>query len=223
MPGWTIHLEVGERINDVLKYRGQDKEDYSFGCILPDINNGFSANVKEVVGHEVTHWAYDQKSSLNFYEKYKDKIEARVPIYMGYLVHLYTDGFFNYDFFRKVKYSPKYKNLSRDEKEDLKHNDFWLFGTKFDRKLKVKDPERAAKIGNEIKVVDLDGEDVRNALSLFDGDLMMALKGGKYKFYTEEWMQRLMEEMIESFERDYLEDEWRKWYQEKKNAGAAGN
>lgn len=215
MPGWTLHLEIGDRIADKLQYKGQDREDFLFGCILPDINNGYLNNVKEKLGHEVTHFAYDKKSSLNFYEEYKDKIKARVPIYMGYLVHLYTDGYFNYDFWSKIEDSPKYEELTHEQKTDLKHKDFWLFGSQFDHRLKISDLTRACKLANEIQPVDLDEDDLRNVLKLFDeGDALMSGVGDHYIFYTEEEMEHVAEDMIESFSRDYLTDDERKIHTE---------
>ena len=86
MPGWNIHLEVGERIAQKMNLSGKKKEEFLLGCILPDINNGYINKVKKKKEHRKTHWAFEEKSSLNFYAKYKEKIDNREPIYFGYLV-----------------------------------------------------------------------------------------------------------------------------------------
>ena len=98
MPGWNIHLEAGERVAKKLKFTGVKRKEFLLGCILPDINNGYINRVKRRKHHEETHYAYNQKSSLNFYAENRDKINERDPIFLGYLFHLYTDGYFNYDF-----------------------------------------------------------------------------------------------------------------------------
>ena len=103
MPGWNIHLEAGERVASKLKFTKLSKKEFLLGCILPDINNGYINKVKKRKQHEETHYAYNQKSSLNFYAENRDKIRERDPIFLGYLFHLYTDGFFNYDFYRTIK------------------------------------------------------------------------------------------------------------------------
>ena len=98
MPGWNVHLEAGERLAKKLKFSGKKRKEFLLGCLLPDINNGYVNHVKTKKEHKETHYAYDQKSSLNFYAENKSEIDKKTPIYLGYLLHLYTDGFFNYDF-----------------------------------------------------------------------------------------------------------------------------
>ena len=66
MPSWNIHLEAGERVAKKLKFTKLAKKEFLLGCILPDINNGYINKVKRRKHHEETHYAYDQKSSLNF-------------------------------------------------------------------------------------------------------------------------------------------------------------
>ena len=131
MPGWNIHLEAGERVAKKLKFTKLDKKEFLFGCILPDINNGYINKVKRRKHHEETHYAYDQKSSLNFYAENRKRILERDPIFLGYLFHLYTDGYFNYDFYRTIKRDKIGKDLDRDTKRDLKHHDFWLYDMNF--------------------------------------------------------------------------------------------
>ena len=106
MPGWNIHLEAGSRLADRLKLSGRARKKFLLGCLLPDINNGYINKVKIEKPHEETHYAYDQKSSLNFYANYKTEIDQQDPICLGYLLHLYTDGYFNYNFYHNIKRSP---------------------------------------------------------------------------------------------------------------------
>ena len=84
MPSWNIHLEVGERLADKLKFAGKKRKEFLLGCLLPDINNGYINHVEIEKPHELTHFAYDEKSSLNFYAKYKREVDKREPIFLGY-------------------------------------------------------------------------------------------------------------------------------------------
>ena len=120
MPSWNIHLEAGIRLADKLKLSGLKRKEFLFGCLLPDINNGYINQVKIKKHHGETHYAFDQKSSLNFYAENKAQVDAREPIFLGYLFHLYTDGYFNYDFYRTIKHSKLGENLSHDEKCEIK-------------------------------------------------------------------------------------------------------
>ena len=131
MPSWNIHLEAGTRLADKLKLKGKPRKAFLLGCLLPDINNGYINKVKVKKHHEETHYAYDQKSSLNFYAENKERIRARDPVFLGYLLHLYTDGYFNYDFYRTIKRDPLGEGLDHDAKREIKHHDFWIYDMNF--------------------------------------------------------------------------------------------
>lgn len=207
MPGWNIHLEAGERAAKKLKFTKAKRKEFLFGCILPDINNGYVNKVKTKKHHEETHYAYDQKSSLNFYAENRDKILKRDPIYLGYLFHLYTDGFFNYDFYRTIKRHKLGEGKSRDEKREIKHHDFWLYDTNFHHHLDVKPEELAplATRANEISVAEITPEDIANVEQiLIDDNLNDHLKGEKYQFYTKKRLDELMDDMLDSFMNDYI-------------------
>ena len=206
MPGWNIHLEVGKRIAERLKLSGEKEEEFLLGCVLPDINNGYVNKVRERKHHAETHWAFDEKSSLNFYAKYKDKVEAKEPIYLGYLVHLYTDGYFNYHFYHHVKRTQIGEGLTHEEKQNIKHNDFWLYCAKFkDMGLVISDKKVASLKANEIEKVNVDEKELSEIEEIINsGVLNEAVDGKKYIFYTERWLDELMDEMIESFISKYL-------------------
>ena len=135
MPGWNIHLEAGERVAKKLKFTKNKRKEFLLGCLLPDINNGYVNKVKVRKHHDETHYAYDQKSSLNFYAENRDKIRERDPIFLGYLFHLYTDGFFNYDFYRTIKRHKMGEGLNHDEKREIKHHYFFLYDTTYHHEL----------------------------------------------------------------------------------------
>ena len=207
MPGWNIHLEAGERVARKLKLTGVKRKEFLLGCILPDINNGYVNRVKRRKHHEETHYAYNQKSSLNFYAENQKKIKERDPIFLGYLFHLYTDGFFNYDFYRTIKRSKLGEGLDRDEKSDIKHHDFFLYDIDYHHELGVKKEELRdlARRANKVPAVDITAEEIEDVERiLIEDNLNDDLKGEKYIFYTKKRLDELMEDMIDSFMNDYV-------------------
>ena len=209
MPSWNIHLEAGNRLSGKLKLSKSAKQEFLFACLLPDINNGYINKVKTKKHHEETHYAYNQKSSLNFYAENRDKINQRDLIFLGYLFHLYTDGFFNYDFYRTIKRTTKGRKLSRDAKLTIKHHDFWLYDTNFHHQLNYTPKERIylAKRANKVNATDITPEDIQDVERILaDDNLNSSVKGDKYQFYTKKRLDTLLEDMLESFWYDYLED-----------------
>ena len=206
MPSWNIHLEAGSYIADKLKLTGKKRQDFLVGCIIPDINNGYINDPGIVKPHHETHYAYDQKSSLNYYAENKSKIDNESPVYLGYLFHLYTDGFFNYDFYRNIKRHP-FSQKSEDEKRDIKHHDFWLYDTNYHHTIDLTKDEadQIAEAASRIKAVEITGDDILGALAILKrADLNDDIKNDKYIFYTKEALDNLLEDMCESFTNDYL-------------------
>lgn len=211
MPSWNIHLEAGNRLADSMKLSGIKRKEFLLGCLLPDINNGYINHVKTKKHHGETHYAFDQKSSLNFYAENKSMIDQKEPIYLGYILHLYTDGFFNYDFFRTIKRDKLGEGLDHTEKNKIKHHDFWIYDTKFQHCIGIKkaDLKQLIPKANQISVVELDSEDIMDVeKTLQDKDFHSAMKNKKYIFYTEKRLDELMEDMLESFKHDYLGEEY---------------
>lgn len=209
MPGWNIHLEAGERLADKLDFSGRDRREFLLGCILPDINNGYLNKVKVVKEHSDTHYAYEEKSSLNFYKENKQEICRKNPIFLGYLLHLYTDGYFNYDFYRTIKYDKLGEGLSRGEKLKIKHNDFWIYDTNFSHYLNIESNEMDYFVerANKIDVAEIDAEDILDVERILkDGSLVDVVKGKKYCFYTKSRLDKLLDDMIRGFSEKYLED-----------------
>lgn len=207
MPSWNIHLEAGNRLANNLKLSGKKRKEFLLGCLLPDINNGYINQVKVEKSHDSTHYAYNQKSSLNFYAKYKNEINQKIPIYFGYLFHLYTDGYFNYNFYRTIKHS-SFGKKTLDEKLKIKHHDFWIYDLNFKHRLDIKtfkEAESLVDIANKIDNVEIMPEDILDVEKILtSGELNQNLTDGEYIFCTEEWLDQLLENMIESFSKDYL-------------------
>ena len=102
MPSWGIHLATTKNILEKLNI--EDRNDFIFGNILPDILNGYLIkDVSNIVSHRDTHYdAYKQErfsGYKKFYELYKQNLDNKVVL--GYLVHLMTDNLWNKEFYNK--------------------------------------------------------------------------------------------------------------------------
>lgn len=202
-------MEAGSRLADRLKLSGAKRQEFLLGCILPDINNGYINHVGVKKHHHETHYAYNDKSTKNFYAENQAEIDAKNPIFLGYLFHLYTDGYFNHTFYREIKKSPLSAQLPSDEWRGIKHHDFWLYDTKFRHRLGIKKTElaRLAKCANTIKVIEITPQDIENVEKvLADDSFNSHMKGNHYIFYDENDLDDLLEETIQSFIHDYLGD-----------------
>ena len=150
---------------------------------------------------------FEQKSSLNFYAANKAAVDAREPIFLGYLFHLYSDGYFNYDFYRTIKRSPKWSHLNPDEKQDIKHHDFWLYDSKFHHYLQIESPaemQHLAHLANTIDAADIEPADIADLERVLKYELNTSVVDEPYQFYTEERLEDLVGSTIQSFSHDYL-------------------
>ena len=209
MPSWNIHLEAGKRLQKKLKFSGMKQKEFLLGCLLPDINNGYINKVKKKKEHSETHYAYDQKNSLNFYAENRVKIRQKDPIFLGYLFHLYTDGYFNYDFYRNIKHHKLGEGLTHEEKRKIKHHDYWIYDTNFHHHLDFKkaDLDHLAKRANEINIPEITPEDINDVQEIINSEMLsQQIKDTKYLFYTKKKLDNIMDDMIESFTNDYLRD-----------------
>ena len=210
MPSWNIHLEAGERLADKLRFGGRKRKIFLLGCLLPDINNGYINRVEVEKSHHETHFAYDNKSSLNFYAKYKKEVDAREPICLGYLFHLYTDGYFNYEFYRTIKRVPIGEGLSHEEKLKIKHHDFWIYDMNFEHQIGINSEEELntlAREASKISTVEIKPSEIMEVEDiLVSADLGAAIRGEQYKFYTKEKLDEILNNMITSFTKDYLKE-----------------
>ena len=208
MPSWNIHLEAGTRLADKLKLRGKSRQEFLLGCLLPDINNGYINSPDVKYPHHSTHYAFDEKSSLNFYADYAPAIKDRIPIYLGYLFHLFTDGYFNYNFYHNFKHSTLSRGLNEDQKRDIKHHDFWLYDTNFHHTLDVtpEGAEHLATLANQIKTVDIQPKDILEVDTLLKNDrLNDNIRGESYIFYNQKSLDLLLDNTISEFICQYLE------------------
>lgn len=102
MPSWGIHLATAKKIIDRVDI--ENKNDFIFGNILPDILNGYLIkDVSNIVKHSDAHYDAYQKERFSgykiFYEQYNHNLDNKVVL--GYLTHLMTDNLWNREFYNK--------------------------------------------------------------------------------------------------------------------------
>lgn len=199
MPSWNTHLEVGNRLADKLSIKGKKRQEFLFWCILPDINNGYLNHPHVFKDHEETHYNYEGNGPTNFYNENKVKIDEKDPMYLAYFFHLLTDYMFNEDFNSRIENS-QYKDRSEIELEDLKHNDFWLYGTNFRYILDFSREEAAAlaEQANQIRAVDINVDDILEVMEIIKLDKINdAIRDGRYILYTKEDFDNLVDKVVE--------------------------
>ena len=211
MPSWNIHLEASERLADKLKLADTKRREFLLGCLLPDINNGYINHPQVIKEHSETHYAHDKKSSLNFYAENKRQIDAKNPIYLGYIFHLFMDGFYNYDFFHRANHDPHTMNLDFDQKNKIKHHDLWILDDKLhhDLDFPTSELDHLVAVANQINPVEVVKSDIEEMLEIINEDTINDIyKGEPYQFYTEEELFDLMDRTIEGFAEQYLGEDY---------------
>ena len=199
MPSWNVHMEAGNRLADKLSIKGKKRQEFLFWCILPDINNAYVNHPHVAKAHEETHYNYEGDGPTNFYNENKDKIEKRDPMYLAYFFHLLTDHMFNEDFNNRVENS-QFKDKTIEELENLKHNDFWLYGTNFRYILDFsrEEAEELARQANQIKPIDINADDILEVTKIIELDeINDPVRNNHYILYTKEDFDNLLNQVVE--------------------------
>ncbi len=107
MPSWAIHLKVAKELA-----KNMTKEEYQcflLGNILPDVNVGYLINpISKKIPYSITHYGkmetFDGKTrELPDYKTFLKNYARNMkdPIVRGYLAHLVTDFYWNYQTYIK--------------------------------------------------------------------------------------------------------------------------
>ncbi|MBP3596939.1 MAG: zinc dependent phospholipase C family protein [Clostridia bacterium] len=195
MPNWKTHIEIGIRINEVLKYNKSDLNLFLFGSILPDINNGYLiTDVSNKIEHDITHMGkFINSSYTDFYNKYKKEIENRNPIFLGYLFHLYTDNTWNKNFYIRVQ-TENIKVENFDDLRIIKQSDFKVYNNNFINN--IIEIDNIDYLLNEIKNIEevvIEKEDILKALKFLKEQ---EIYNEKFKFYSLEELDNIINETI---------------------------
>lgn len=194
MPSWKVHIEIAKRVNSKLNFKGKDLEEFMFGNILADINNGFIVeDVSVLYSHKYTH--YEDNGGItyiNFFNQYKKKIKE--PTILGYYIHLYTDYIWNNDYYTKVEKIVKMHNKTSEELKKIKHNDFKLYNCKYSiNDIHITSINNIVNKSRLISNISINNLDVEKTLEFLKKDNRLNYS---YKFYTEGELDELLEYTI---------------------------
>ena len=199
MPNWETHLEISNRINKVYGFEGMEFKKFLFGSILPDINN--SHIVKDIstkLHHEVTHYHDDAKPSyLVFYDKYKEQIDGKDPMFIGVITHLYTDYTWNNNFYTNVA-KRNYPESDRVKLRIMKQSDFQIFNNRFENNfIDISTDEEIKSLYDETKKIpemNLISDDISRVIEFLKTQNFYE---SQLQFYTIEELEELLEKTVE--------------------------
>lgn len=200
MPNWKTHLEISNRINKSYGFEGIDYKIFLFGSILPDVNNSHIVeDISTKLGHKITHCFEESLPSyLVFYKKYKEQIESRNPLFVGYVTHLYADYTWNGDFYTNIK-KRNYPETDRTTLREMKWSDFGVFNNKYEAHyIDISSDEEIEILYNECKKiseVDITKEDVKKVIEFLK---KQSFHNANLQFYTIEELEELLEKTFVS-------------------------
>ena len=198
MPNWKTHLEISNRINQTYKFSGIDFKKFLLGSILPDINNSHIVkDISEKRNHEITHCFEEGiPSYLVFYRRYKNQIDAKDPIFVGYVTHLYTDYTWNNNFYTNIA-ERNYPEKDKVALRIMKQSDFGAFNNKFkDQCIDVSGDSEFEILLNETKKINevsVTFEDLSRVVEFLK---KQELYDDTLQFYTMEELEELLEETV---------------------------
>lgn len=102
MPSWAIHLKIAKELGKDMSEK--DYQRFLLGNLLPDINVGYLIQpISKQIPYSITHYGkmetFDGKTrEFPDYEAFMRHYESdrNDPIVLGYLAHLATDFYWNY-------------------------------------------------------------------------------------------------------------------------------
>lgn len=224
MPSWGIHLAVANRVinkleNKEIKLNQEEKNEFIFANVLPDINNGYVIkDINKNISHKKTHFELEEYKGnygtkpgyINFYEKYKENLIN--PSILGYYTHLITDYYFNNTTYKEYGIYDENNNrigikLNTGENliaegEDcrkIKANDFKIFSFYLYKNRNIEIPkydEIILKNSKKIEHVDISKEDINKTIRYIKEctdepqKILDTAIDKNYKIYTEEELKR---------------------------------
>ncbi|MDO5557332.1 MAG: zinc dependent phospholipase C family protein [Clostridia bacterium] len=195
MPNWKIHIEIAKRLNEKFNYKDIDKELFLLGSVLPDVNNGFIVeDISRKLEHKITHYnTAENPSYIEFYNRYTNEM-GKNPLITGYFVHLFTDYFWNNDFYTKYETRGN-KELTFKEKQKLKRGDFKRFNNNFHSNfIEMSDFNRMMEQIKKIDEVSITQEDIKKVINFIKTQPKFK---NEYNFYTDEELIGLLEDTVE--------------------------
>lgn len=222
MPSWAIHVAVSEELSKNMSKK--EKEEFTLGNLLPDINNGFLIpDVSKKIVHDITHYApncnfRDMQNIRQLFENYKKlcyemKEKLKEPMVYGYFAHLLTDYYWNHytyvekgvlDGNRVIGIKRNDQTVLYGDSEEIRQtkvNDFNLFSKYLYQnqlpKVKFTEENLKEKV-KEIPIVSVQQSDIEKVNAYFEHiDEKLQQIDTHYTFYTQEEFEKCLKENVE--------------------------
>jgi len=213
MPSHKIHIYIEEQLNKKLKL---DEDLFKLGNVLPDLVKG-----KHSVGHfKVSKAIYDFDTFIN---NYRNELEKKNPIALGYLIHLLVDEYYNRYIREKyfvygddslpcgINKNNKIIYMDRDKIFDLKHEDLENYDIHLLKTYKFIPFQKESLKTN---LFDVDQNEIDKYIKIYNHDITNVdnLKENEYQFLDKEELTDLISKTI-----IYVEEYLKKNILEKSN------
>lgn len=198
MPNWKTHIEIAKRLNNYLKYNEEQLNIFMLGSILPDINNGYIVSgVSKKITYDITHMGnFINTSYIDFFNKYKNEIEKANPLFMGYLVHLYTDYTWNKNFQIKVNKLNIHRE-NRHELREMKQSDFKVYNNRFvENFIEIRDIDTVLNEIEKVNEVSITRQDLLKVIEFLH---VKKLYEAEMHFYSIKELDELMNDTIKEY------------------------
>lgn len=217
MPSWGIHLEIAKQVANKMIDINQNL--FMLGNIIPDINNGYVIqDISQKIPHSITH--YRGKEGIKNYDfftlQYKEYLQNEVVL--GYVTHLLTDYYYNYETYDKKGIHDKNGKLigihlhSGEERiatfetiRKMKTNDFKIFAKFIYEKedfATLKYDKDILKVNDIIKEIKITKEDVLKTIDYLNGFIqrercIIIDNKQEYKIFTQQEMLQKLERCVD--------------------------
>lgn len=187
MADWNTHLYCAHRVNQELQFAGKDMDEFLFGNLLPDVNMGWIITPEVRLEQADTHFdAIGQEyfwAPLRFYEKYKNEIDEKDPLCLGYLFHLWIDVSLMTNFVSKIPMSQMISDYHGVRA--IKWKDAGLFIKKYKFPLSSENIDDIVKHSKVVDEINVTKEDLIKVVEYSKANLQ-EYSADEYCLYTKE-------------------------------------
>lgn len=199
MPNWKVHLEIGKKINEQLKYTNDELALLLFGSILPDVNNGYIVeNISKRLPHDTTHYTeYIYKGFEKFCEKYSEEVKVE-PLFKGYVAHLITDFFWNNYFYTDFyKVHTQLNGMTEEELRILKQGDFRIYDDNYYKNIIIcNNVELLTAKAKDIEEISINNGDTEKVLEYLKEKANIEPPKQEFKIMKKEELDKLMNDTV---------------------------
>lgn len=200
MSDWNTHIHCANIVNKELKFSGKDLDLFLYGNLLPDVNMGWIIAPEVRLEQADTHFdGMGQEyfwAPLRFYDKYKDEINKRNPIYLGYMFHLWMDVCFMSDFVSRISMSEMIDK--RYEVREIKWKDAAVYIKDYRHELSSDNIDEIVEAARGIDEVQLVKSDLLKVADYVNAGAS-EYDGGDYRVYTTDEFDKFYEKTCQDF------------------------